>query len=209
MNEAERSHLRLGAATLGVNLSTDQEARLVRYVELLLSWNEKINLTAVTEPRAMIDKHLLDSLALLPLLPGAPGTRVIDVGTGAGLPAVVLAIARPDLLVTAVESIHKKVTFVRAVVRELDLELVVEPIRLEAFAAPAPFDVAVSRATFEPAEWVERGAPLVGRGGLLFAMLSEHQEVPAAPAGFSELTLFDHRIGDAYRAIARYQRKVS
>ncbi len=206
MTEAERVHLREGAASLGVSLGEAQEARLWRYVELLLNWNEKINLTAVTELSAIVDKHLLDCLALLPLLPAGNDIRVIDVGTGAGLPALVLAIARPDLFVTAVESIYKKVNFVRTVVRELDLEVVVEPVRLEALAIPAPFDVAVSRATFEPAEWVTRGAELVRPGGLLIAMLSEQQQVPASPPGFTEQTLVDHRVGDAYRAIARYQR---
>jgi 16S rRNA (guanine527-N7)-methyltransferase len=206
MTEDERAHLRDGAAALGAPLTDDQVQQLDRFVELLLSWNHKINLTAVTEPRAIVDKHLLDSLALVPLLPAARGARIIDVGTGPGLPALVLAIARPDLLITAVESIHKKVSLVRQVVRELRLEVVVEPIRIEALMVPVPYDVAVSRATFEPAEWVERGAALVGEGGLLIAMLSEHQDVPAAPPGFFEEPLVDHRIAEAYRAIARYRR---
>jgi len=203
VDPSDRAHLRAGAHALGVPLSDDQEARLLRYVELLLAWNSKVNLTAVTEPRAIVDKHLLDSLALVPLI---DGRRLIDVGTGAGLPSIVLAIARPDLQITAVESIFKKVTFVRMVVRELGLEIHVEPLRIEALALAVPFEVAVSRATFEPAEWIERGAALVQPGGRLLAMLSAQQDPPPAPAGYSTEPEITHHIGGALRRIASYRR---
>lgn len=203
MDASDRQHLRAGAEALGIRLSDEQTAKLVRYVELLLHWNQKVSLTAVTEPRAIVDKHLLDSLALVPLL---KGPRVIDVGTGPGLPSVVLAIARPELQITAVESIFKKVSFVRTAVRELALEIHVEPIRFEALEVPVPFDTAVSRATFEPAEWVERGAGLVRAGGLLLAMLSAQQAIPPAPAGFTAEPVVEHELAGAVRRIARYQR---
>ena len=206
MTEAENAQLKTGAQALGITLTDGQVQRLWRYVELLLVWNQKISLTTVTELQAIIDKHLLDCLAVLPLLPKEPGTRIIDAGTGAGLPSVVLSIARPDLRITAVESVHKKVTFVRAVVRELDLEVVVEPVRLELLAIPALFDVAVSRATFDPSEWVERATSLVRVGGVIISMLSEHQEVPAAPAGFEQRPVVGNHFGGAYRAIACYER---
>jgi 16S rRNA (guanine527-N7)-methyltransferase len=203
VNPTELDYLKAGAGTLGVRLSDAQLEQLDKYVELLLRWNEKVNLTAVTEPRAIVDKHLLDSLALVPLV---HGRRIIDVGTGPGLPSVVLAVARPELQITAVESIFKKVTFVRTVVRELGLEIHVEPIRLEALECPVPFESAVSRATFEPAEWVERGAPLVASGGRLIAMLSAQQAVPSPPAGFSPETIVEHEIGGALRRIACYRK---
>lgn len=203
VDSSDRQHLRLGADALGVSLSDQQEDKLVRYVELLLRWNEKVSLTAVTEPRAIVDKHLLDCLALVPLV---HGERLIDVGTGPGLPSIVLAIARPDLQITAVESIYKKVSFVRSAARELAIELHVEPIRFEALEVPVPFDTAVSRATFEPAEWVTRGADLVRAGGLLLAMLSAQQAVPATPAGFTAEPIVDRELGGALRRIAGYRR---
>jgi 16S rRNA (guanine527-N7)-methyltransferase len=202
----ERARLISGAAELGIALDDQQLSAFERYIELLLAWNQKINLTTVTELDAIVEKHLLDSLAVVPVL---TGIRVVDVGTGAGLPSVVLAIARPELAITAVESSHKKVSFVRAVARELRLPIVVRPERLENLKLSEPFDFAVSRATFEPAEWVERGAPLVGERGRVVAMLSAHQAVPAAPAGFVAAGLREYRFGEAVRRISSYDRAPS
>jgi 16S rRNA (guanine527-N7)-methyltransferase len=199
-----RSALADGAAALAVPLSSAQLDALDRYVGRLLEWNAKVNLTAVTEPRAIVDKHLLDALALVPQL---TGTRVLDVGTGPGLPAVVLAIARPELSIVAVESIHKKVAFVRAVSRELGLTIAVEPVRLEDRPMVSEFDIAVSRATFEPAQWVSRGAGFVRPGGRLLAMLSAQQEVSDPPAGFGHAQVIEHSIGGAMRRIAVYLRQ--
>jgi len=199
-----RAALAEGAAALGVPLEAAQLDALDRYVALLLDWNRKLNLTAVTDPRAIVDKHLLDSIAVVPAL---VGSEVLDVGTGPGLPSVVLAIARPELRITAVESIHKKVAFVRAVSRELKLPITVEPIRLEAREVAPTFDVAVSRATFEPAEWVARGAGFVREGGRLVAMLSSTQALPSAPTGFGEANVVEHRIGDAVRRVVFFERQ--
>jgi 16S rRNA (guanine527-N7)-methyltransferase len=192
-----------GAADLGIALDDQQLVAFGRYVGLLLSWNQKVNLTTVTEWSAIVEKHLLDSLAAVPTL---VGNHVIDVGTGAGLPSIVLAIARPTLRITAVESIHKKVSFVRAVSRELQLPIVVRAERLEHFEPSELFDFAISRATFEPAEWVERGARLVAPGGRLAAMLSIHQAVPPTPEGFTAMPLREYRIGGLSRRIAGYDR---
>lgn len=196
--------LRRGAAQLGVELDDVQIGQLDGYVERLLAWNQKVNLTAVTDPAAIVDKHLLDCLLLVPRMPHA-GT-VIDIGTGAGLPAVVLAIARPGLVITAVESIQKKAMFVRSVARELRLDVSVEPIRLEAIDPARLFDVAVSRATFDPPEWVERGASLVAPGGVLLAMLSEHQPPPPCPARWAADPLVTATLGGAVRRVAGYRR---
>ena len=203
MNETDRAHLRAGATALGVPLSDEQIAKLDRYVALLLSWNERLNLTAVTAPRAIVEKHLLDSLALVPHL---AGETLLDVGTGAGLPSVVLAIVRPTLAITAVESIHKKVAFVRTVSRELGLSLRVEAVRLETWRHEPTFDVAVSRATFDPAEWVERGATFVAPGGRLIAMLSAQQTAPPPSDGFDAAMLVRNQIGDSQRILAVYRR---
>jgi 16S rRNA (guanine527-N7)-methyltransferase len=199
-----KSALQAGAVQLGVELDAGQMAALDRYVEVLLAWNGKINLTAVTDPMGIVDKHLLDCLALVPAV---AGTRLLDVGTGPGLPAVVLAIARPELRITAIESIHKKVSFVRAVSRELRLPIEVEAMRLEQRDEEPDFDTAVSRATFEPAEWVERGAGFVKPGGHLIAMLSEQQTVPDAPTGFTPAEVTSHTLGGAVRRVAVYCRR--
>jgi 16S rRNA (guanine527-N7)-methyltransferase len=205
LSETDLEHLVAGAAELGVDLDEAQVEKLEGYVERLLAWNRKVNLTAVTEPRAIIDKHLLDSLALVPLIPTNAGT-LVDIGTGPGLPSVVLAIARPHLAITAVESILKKAMFVRAVARELSLRVHVEPVRLEALDRTRRFDVAVSRATFDPPEWVARGQILVNEAGLLFAMLSEQQPTPSCPEGFSMRPRAEHILGGARRDIVVYQR---
>ena len=204
LSASVRADLREGAARLAVSLEEAQVDALSRYVELLLQWNAKLNLTAVTDPATIVDKHLLDSLALVPHV---TGSRVIDVGTGPGLPAIVLAIARPDLAVTAIESIHKKVAFVRTVARELRLDLIVAPLRLETFENPSPaYDLAVSRATFEPVEWVDRGAVLVAPHGRLIAMLSARQAMPSAPAGFSGPLIHEYEVGGVRRRLACYDR---
>lgn len=204
MDHEARERLSSGAERLGVPLSSAQLEALSKYVELLLKWNQKLNLTAVTDPSAIVDKHLLDSLALVPFVGDA--ATVVDVGTGPGLPAVVLAIACPALSITAVESIQKKLTFVRTVSRELKLAVTTECIRLEQWKPSAPFDLAVSRATFEPSEWVERGASLVAPGGRLIAMLSAQQLLPGAPQGWRAGPIAEHRIGDALRKVISFDR---
>jgi 16S rRNA (guanine527-N7)-methyltransferase len=206
LSETDLEHLQAGAGRLGVELDDTQVRKLDGYVERMLAWNQKVNLTAVTDPRAIVDKHLLDSLALVPLIP-AEARTVVDIGTGPGLPSIVLSIALPRLEITAVESISKKAMFVRAVARELSVGVRVEPVRLEALDRTRVFDVAVSRATFDPPEWVDRGQVLVGRSGLLIAMLSEHQPTPPAPPGFTQQPRVDRTIGGALRGVVGYRRE--
>lgn len=160
-----------GAARLGVPLDAEATRRFDRYLELLLRWNARIKLTSVTDPAEVVERHFLDSLAIVPELGDA--ATLVDVGAGAGFPGLVTAIVRPGLRVTAVESIQKKCAFLEAVKRELGLSGVeVIPDRMEALVRSGrQFDVAVSRATFAPAEWVVRGTPLVAPGGRLIAMV--------------------------------------
>lgn len=183
MDAATSSSLVTGAAALSVVVGQRELAQFDRYLALLAKWNEHINLTRVVRADAVIAKHFLDSLAIVPHLHNA--TTLVDVGAGAGFPGVVAAIARPDLAVTLVESIQKKAAFLEALKRELKLSLTVRAVRLEGFHPPEPFSVAVSRATFAPPEWVERGAPLVAEGGALIAMLGRERPALPTPAGFS------------------------
>ena len=108
-----------GAHALGVALDAAAREKLERYADRLLAWNRKVNLTAITDPAELAEKHLVDSLALVPEVRGA--ATLLDVGSGAGLPGIPLAIALPSLQVTCCDTVAKKVAFVKAVSAELDL----------------------------------------------------------------------------------------
>jgi 16S rRNA (guanine527-N7)-methyltransferase len=146
MASAERlaQTLAQGLDTLGQPLDAARQAKLLAYVGLLQRWNRTYNLTAVRDPLDMVTRHLLDSLAILPFVGDGP---LLDAGSGAGLPGVPLAVARPELQVTPLDSAGKKVRFLEHVRRELRLDNL-HPVqsRLEAFAPPQPFAAVVSRA---------------------------------------------------------------
>ena len=158
-----------GLSALGVALDSVQQQKLLDYIALIVKWNKVYNLTAVREPEAMIGHHLLDSLAVLPHLAGV--RRLIDVGSGAGLPGIPLAIARPEMKITLLDSNHKKTTFMRQACLELGLtnaEVVCE--RVEQWQPQDKYDAAVSRAYSELKEFVRLSAHLLAKGGKLYAM---------------------------------------
>lgn len=160
----------------GVALDDRAVGRLARFEALLERWNRRINLTRLRSPEEVLVGHFLDSLAVVPHLGSA--RSLIDVGAGAGFPGMVLAVARPDLAVTLVESVGKKAAFLEALQRELGLEVEVIPRRVEeVIASGRRFDVAVSRATFEASVWVTVGRRLVHSGGLVVAMLGREDRV--------------------------------
>jgi len=139
--------LRRGSAQLGLQLGSETQARLLDYVALLHKWNKVYNLTAIRDPEQMVSLHLLDSLAVLPHLWSG---RWLDVGCGAGLPGVVLAIAQPDWQFTLLDSNSKKTSFVQQAIIELDLRNVgVCCARVEEFHAQKNFDGIISRAFAE------------------------------------------------------------
>ncbi len=145
-------------------------APLGAYLDLLQRWNRAYNLTAVRDRREMVGKHLLDALSLVAHLPAHVG--VADLGSGAGLPGIPLALARPDLAITLVESNGKKARFLREVVRTLGLAQVqVAASRIEAFAPVAGgFDVVTARALAPLPELLRLGGHLLAPGGRFFAM---------------------------------------
>lgn len=146
-------------------------APLLAYRDELVRWNGAYNLTAVRDPAQMVTRHLLDSLALLPALNGLRVTRLLDVGSGAGLPGIPLALARPDWHVTLLDSNGKKARFLRHAVRTLHLANaeVVEG-RVEDHAPQAPYDAIVSRAFAALGEFLDATAALLAPGGHWLAM---------------------------------------
>jgi 16S rRNA (guanine527-N7)-methyltransferase len=160
--------------------------RISAYLALLAKWNRTYNLTAIREPERMITHHALDALAVLPHLPRRDGVRVLDVGSGGGVPGIPLAIARPSWRVVMLDSNHKKGAFVQQAVIELSLanaEAVVA--RVEDYAPAAPFDVVISRAFADLATFAATSARHLAPGGLLVAMKGVHpdEEIAALPAG--------------------------
>jgi 16S rRNA (guanine527-N7)-methyltransferase len=205
MDAANNRKLRSRAVDLGVSLDDTQLARLERYLTLLVEWNARINLTAVTDPSQIIERHFLDSLAVVPVVRGS--TSLVDVGAGAGFPGVVIGIALPELRVTSVESIRKKVAFLQTLRREVAPNL--EPVCArvdEVRRAGRQFAAAVSRATWDPAEWLLEGSPLVATDGLLIAMQGSEQPDLTAPAGFAEEPPRDYLIEGAHRRLRVYRR---
>jgi 16S rRNA (guanine527-N7)-methyltransferase len=172
-----------GLDALGLRLSDRSQAALLGYLERLQTWNRRFNLTAVRDPAEVVARHLLDSLSILPWVERGP---VLDVGTGAGLPGVPLAIARPDLAFTLLDSNGKKTRFLRQVVAELCLDNVtVEQVRLEAFAAKQPFATITSRAFASLVEMFEAARPLLTADGRCVAMKGRAptEELADLPAG--------------------------
>ena len=177
------SQLEQGLGAMGISLEAPAQAKLLAYLQLIAKWNKVHNLTAVREPGKMVVLHLLDSLSVLPHLAGA--RTVLDVGTGAGLPGIPLAIARPDLAVTLLDSSHKKATFLRQAKAELALPNVeVACERVENWHPAALFDVVVSRAFAELADFVVQARHLVAPGGAMLAMKGVYpfEELARVPA---------------------------
>jgi 16S rRNA (guanine527-N7)-methyltransferase len=176
--------LRRGLLALGVGMSDGQIEAFERYLALLEKWNRVYNLTAIREPERMVTHHLLDSLAILPHV---RGPRVLDVGSGAGLPGIPLAIAAPELAVTLLDSSHKKAAFLQQAVAELQLaNATVVTARVESWPTDARYDTIVSRAFADLGEFVSAAARLLAPGGIAAAMkgVHPHDEIERLPAGF-------------------------
>jgi len=178
------AELAAGIAALGINVPVDAQQRMLDYLALVGKWNKAYNLTAVREPEKMLTHHLLDSLAVLPHV---RGPQVLDVGSGAGLPGIPLALARPDWHVTLLDSSHKKTTFLRQAIIELKLgNADVACARVEAWPAPQPFDTVVSRAFSELSEFLALAGRLCAKDGVMIAMkgVYPHDELAQVPGDF-------------------------
>ena len=157
-----------------LNLDESQEEALLSYLDLLQRWNKTYNLTAVRDPRRMITRHILDSLAIFEWVGKG---RLLDAGTGAGLPGVPLAIAAPELEVTLLDSAGKKVRFLNHVKRELALQNIT-PIqdRLESYEPDITFDSLVSRAFSDLAAFADAARHLVRPATRLLAMKGRYPD---------------------------------
>lgn len=176
-----------GAAKLGININEKQADLFFEYKQLLQQWNNKINLTAITDDEGIICKHFLDSLTVLPYLDEVT-TRVIDVGSGAGFPGLPLKIMRPSLDITLMDSLKKRILFLENVAQELGFKegLALLPMRAEE-AGCQPiyrecYDVCVSRAVIRLSVLSEYCLPFVKPGGKFISMqgFNIHDEIAAS-----------------------------
>ncbi len=172
-----------GLAAMGIVLDEKARSGLLAHLELIAKWNRVHNLTAVRETEQMVVLHLLDSLSVLPYLEGAQS--IVDVGSGAGLPGIPIAIARPLARVTLLDSSHKKCVFLQQAKTELALgnvEVVCD--RVEKWRPAARFDAVISRAFSDLADFVSQAQHLVAPGGRLIAMKGVYpfEEIARVPA---------------------------
>jgi 16S rRNA (guanine527-N7)-methyltransferase len=175
--------LKRGLIALGLTLDRDIQQRLLDYIALIEKWNRVYNLTAIREPEKMVSHHLLDSLAVAPHL---HAKRLLDVGSGAGLPGIPLALAKPDTHVTLLDSNHKKAAFLNQAVMELKLKNAeVCSERVESWQTQNRFDVIISRAFSEMGEFVRITRHLLAPGGMFAAMkgLHPYEEIDKLPPG--------------------------
>lgn len=174
-----------GARELKLELDGETRHRLVRYVLLLEKWNEVYNLTAIRQRAKTVSVHLLDSLAVLPHV--AAGGRMLDVGSGAGLPGIPIALARPELSVGLLDSNHKKAAFLKQAVAELGLqnaEVICD--RVESWRPARRFDGIISRAFSELSDFVAMTQHLLAPGGVFVAMkgVFPFEEIERLPAEY-------------------------
>lgn len=187
VDEPLRAALVEASQQLGLRLSSEQIDLLMGYLALIQKWNKVYNLTAVRDPQAMLTQHLVDSLSLIPALrrhAQGRALRLLDVGSGGGLPGVVVAICEPGIDVSCVDAVGKKASFIKQVAAELALpNLHGEHSRVEALAVP-PFDLITSRAFASLLDFTSLTRQLLKPGGIWLAMKGQRpdEELAALPA---------------------------
>lgn len=183
MRQDLETRLRDGIAALSLALPATAVPRLLDYLALLQHWNRHYNLTAVRDPQEMVTRHLLDSLAVLPWVRGA---SLADLGAGAGLPGIPLALAEPARHVTLVDSNGKKARFMRAALRELGIDNA-EVVEARVESLRGRHDCITARAFASLPDMLQWGAHLLAPGGYWLAMKGRYpaDELAALPAGFA------------------------
>ncbi|MCH5187216.1 MAG: 16S rRNA (guanine(527)-N(7))-methyltransferase RsmG [Oscillospiraceae bacterium] len=185
--------LKTGAENMGISLDDTQLDRFEKYMDMLLNRNKVMNLTAITEKDEIISRHFLDSVTPLMTDKFPPGASVIDIGAGAGFPSLPLKIARPDLCVTMLDSLNKRVGFLNDVILSLGLENI-EAVHMRAedgghSELRESFDVAVARAVADLSVLAEYALPFVKVGGCFIAMKGgdPEEEIGGAKAAIKAL----------------------
>lgn len=184
----------VGAKEQGIALEPAQAAAMLRLLAELREWNQRFNLTGITDPVDMVRKHLLDSLSVQPYL---RGSRIADVGTGAGFPGLPLAVINPGREFALIEATGKKARFVRHAADAMELKNVdVIPARSEDWRGPAPYDIVLTRALGKLDEFVRVAGHLCAPKGRLLAMKGRHPdaEIAALPPGWKATAVHDIRI---------------
>lgn len=179
--------LKLGATELGLSLSDVQLEQLQGYLALIRKWNKVYNLTAVRDPQEMLTHHVLDSLtAVAPLLrhTGGAAAKVLDVGSGGGLPGIVLAICRPELDISCVDTVGKKAAFIQQVAASLKLPNL-RGVHARVESLSGPFDVICCRAFAALPDFVNWSRGALAPNGVWMAMKGKHpqEEIDALPQG--------------------------
>ena len=190
-----QTFLKENLAAEGFACPDELAAQFDKYAQLLVEWNEKMNLTAITEEREVAEKHFADSLLPMELIP--QNARCIDVGTGAGFPGIPLMIMRPDITVTLLDSLNKRLIFLDEVIRALGLEKSAKTLHMRsedagrAAAHRDAYDVALSRAVANARVLAEWTAPFVKKGGvsIMYKGAAAKEELDAAQNAMNKLCL--------------------
>ena len=158
-----------GIKDMTLDVTPEQQTKLMGYLQLMHKWNAVYNLTSLRDPQQMVTHHLLDSLAAVPAFAGA--RNVLDVGAGGGLPGIVLAITRPDMKVSMIDTVHKKTAFLTQVKAELGLANVsVHTMKVQDLEVNEKFDVITSRAFADLSDFVNWSGHLLAEGGKFIAL---------------------------------------
>jgi 16S rRNA (guanine527-N7)-methyltransferase len=172
-----KTHIFKSCLAMGFEIPEKQADQMAVYAEQLAVWNKKINLTAITDPCQMAEKHFIDSMAVVQLIP--PSAGLIDMGSGGGFPGIVIKIMRPDVKILLLDSVRKKISFLKQVIRLLELESIdavqgrAEDLgRDKAFAGQ--FDGVISRAFADLAKFIDLACPFIKKNGMLYAMKGKH-----------------------------------
>jgi 16S rRNA (guanine527-N7)-methyltransferase len=191
------------AASAPGELDERARARLVAWLARLEEWNHRIDLTAARSRAELVDLMIADALVLAPRL--AHGSRLVDVGTGAGAPGLALALVRPDLRVTLVEPLGKRAAFLRTVLGEAGrADVAIERARGEALASRRAWDIATSRATLAPQAWLDLGATLAAPGGSVWVLLAREDAPEHARATIDSDVTYAWPLTGAARRAVRY-----
>jgi len=197
-----------GAGRMQIPLTGLQVQKLEQHIALLLKWNARINLTAITAPAEVVEKHVLDSLAIARQLPAG---LLLDAGTGAGFPGIPIKIVRPDIEVWLVDSVQKKVAFLKSALAELKLGGIrAQALRLggQPTVEGLPlFSAAVARAFAAPSDWLRLAEPYLLPGGKVYCLLGARDEAPEREGRLSRARSVEFQLPESHsvRQVVEYQ----